>query len=100
MPVDSCSPDSVRESLGHSNFKRPASGRRRVSGRFDGDKLEPPAIMAVGLAKSHFEKSIPTLGGSVLAGQLYLIHESGQETAVKVTATDSLGTRSQDSSLH
>jgi len=37
----------------------------------------PPAVMSVGVAKYHFEKPIPTLGGSVLAGQLYLIEKMG-----------------------
>ena len=39
--------------------------------------------MAIGIAKSHFEKAIPSLGGSVLAGQLYLIAQVG-------TTSDSL----------
>jgi Peptidase family C25/Propeptide_C25 len=38
----------------------------------------PPAVMSVGVAKSHFEKGIPTLGGSVIAGQLYLFEKMGQ----------------------
>ena len=37
----------------------------------------PPAVMSVGVAKSHFEKGIPSLGGSVLAGQLYLFEKMG-----------------------
>ena len=44
---------------------------------------DPPAIMAIGIAKSHFEQMIPSLGGSVLAGQLYLIAQVG-------TTSDSL----------
>lgn len=39
----------------------------------------PPAVMSVGVAKSHFEKKIPTLGGSVLAGQLYLFEKMGED---------------------
>jgi hypothetical protein len=38
----------------------------------------PPAVMSVGVAKSHFEKQIPTLGGSVIAGQLYLFEKMGE----------------------
>ncbi len=38
----------------------------------------PPAVMSVGVAKSHFEKKIPTLGGSVIAGQLYLFEKMGE----------------------
>jgi hypothetical protein len=38
---------------------------------------DPPAIMAIGIAKNHFAQSIPSLGGSILAGQLYLIQQSG-----------------------
>ncbi len=36
-----------------------------------------PAVMSVGVAKNHFEKKIPSLGGSVLAGQLYLFEKMG-----------------------
>lgn len=41
----------------------------------------PPAVMSVGIAKYHFEKPVYTLGGSVLAGQLYLIEKMGNTTA-------------------
>jgi hypothetical protein len=37
----------------------------------------PPAIMSVGIAKYHFEKPVHSLGASVLAGQLYLIEQKG-----------------------
>jgi hypothetical protein len=37
----------------------------------------PPAIMSVGVAKTHFEKSVPSLGGATLGGQLYLIEQKG-----------------------
>lgn len=37
----------------------------------------PPAIMSVGIAKSHFEKPVYHLGGTVLAGQMHLIKEKG-----------------------
>ncbi|MBI4403984.1 MAG: hypothetical protein HY537_07480 [Deltaproteobacteria bacterium] len=37
----------------------------------------PPAIMSVGIAKYHFEKPVYTLGGSVLAGQTYLMEKKG-----------------------
>ncbi len=37
----------------------------------------PPAVMAVGVSKYHFEKPVQSLGGSVLAGQLYLIEKMG-----------------------
>jgi hypothetical protein len=37
----------------------------------------PPAIMSVGIAHYHFEKPVYSLGGSVLAGQLYLIEKKG-----------------------
>lgn len=37
----------------------------------------PPAVMAVGVSKYHFEKPVHTLGGSVAAGQLYLIEKMG-----------------------
>jgi len=38
----------------------------------------PPAVMSVGVAKSHYEKKISSLGGSVLAGQLYLFEKMGE----------------------
>ena len=38
---------------------------------------DPPAIMSVGIAKTHFEKPVTSLGGSVLAGQLYLMEKKG-----------------------
>ena len=38
---------------------------------------DEPAVMSVGIAKSHFEKPVTTLGGSVLAGQLYLQAQMG-----------------------
>jgi len=37
----------------------------------------PPAIMSVGIAKSHFEKPVYHLGGTVMAGQLYLLEKKG-----------------------
>lgn len=37
----------------------------------------PPAIMSTGIAKYHFEKSLQTVGLSVLAGQLYLLEKQG-----------------------
>lgn len=37
----------------------------------------PPAVMSVGVAKYHFEKPIYSLGGSVLAGQIYLVEKMG-----------------------
>lgn len=40
----------------------------------------PPAVMSVGVAKSHFEKSISSLGASTLAGQLYLIEKMGSNS--------------------
>lgn len=36
-----------------------------------------PAVMSLGIAKYHFEKSLPTLGASVNAGQLYLVEKMG-----------------------
>ncbi len=36
-----------------------------------------PAVMAVGVSKYHFEKPVTTLGGSVVAGQLYLVEKMG-----------------------
>jgi len=41
----------------------------------------PPAIMAAGIAKQHFEKAIATLGGSVLAGQLALVEKVGIDSS-------------------
>jgi len=38
---------------------------------------DPPAIMAIGISKAHFEKPIYSLGGSVLAGQVYLSEKKG-----------------------
>jgi len=38
---------------------------------------DPPAVMSVGIAKYHFQKAIHSLGASVLAGQMYLIEQSG-----------------------
>lgn len=38
---------------------------------------DPPAIMNVGLTKYHFEKPIPSIGGTVLAGQMHLFEQSG-----------------------
>jgi len=37
----------------------------------------PPAIMSTGATKAHFEKPVHSLGGTVLAGQLYLLEKSG-----------------------
>lgn len=37
----------------------------------------PPAVMSVGVAKYHFEKPVYTLGGSVQAGQMYLVEKMG-----------------------
>jgi len=41
----------------------------------------PPAVMSVGVAKSHFEKPLHTLGGSVMGGQLYLLEKMGTTSA-------------------
>lgn len=41
----------------------------------------PPAVMSVGMAKSHFEKNITGLGANALAGQLYLIEKMGNSAA-------------------
>jgi len=38
---------------------------------------DPPAIMSVGISKYHFEKPVHSLGGSVLAGQMYLVEKMG-----------------------
>jgi Peptidase family C25 len=38
---------------------------------------DEPAVMSVGIAKSHFEKPVHSLGGTVLAGQLYLQAQMG-----------------------
>ncbi|MCX6117993.1 MAG: C25 family cysteine peptidase [Proteobacteria bacterium] len=38
---------------------------------------DPPAVMAVGSAKYHFEKSAFTIGETTLAGQLHLIEQMG-----------------------
>jgi hypothetical protein len=38
---------------------------------------DPPAIMAIGISKAHFEKPVHTLGGTVLAGQIYLSEQKG-----------------------
>jgi hypothetical protein len=43
---------------------------------------DPPAIMATGIAKRHYENSISALGASLLAGQLYLIERSGTGSGV------------------
>lgn len=37
----------------------------------------PPAIMARGVAINHFKKPVYSLGGSLIAGQLYLAEQSG-----------------------
>ena len=37
----------------------------------------PPAVMSVGIAKAHFEKPVHSLGGSWIAGQLYLVQQRG-----------------------
>ncbi len=37
----------------------------------------PPAIMSVGVAKYHFEKKVDSIGGSVMAGQMYLVEKKG-----------------------
>jgi len=36
-----------------------------------------PAVMAVGAAKRHYENKIASLGGTVMAGQLYLVERMG-----------------------
>ena len=38
---------------------------------------DPPAVMAVGIAKRHFEKGISNLGAALVAGQLYLSEQMG-----------------------
>ncbi|MBM4317912.1 MAG: hypothetical protein FJ116_10590 [Deltaproteobacteria bacterium] len=38
---------------------------------------DPPAIMAIGISKAHFEKPVHHLGGTVLAGQIYLSEQKG-----------------------
>lgn len=38
---------------------------------------DPPAVMAIGIAKRHFEKPVMALGGMTLAGQMYLIEQMG-----------------------
>jgi len=38
---------------------------------------DPPAIMSQGIAKYHFEKPVHNLGGSMLAGQIYLTEQMG-----------------------
>ncbi len=42
----------------------------------------PPAIMAVGVAKYHFEKRLSSLGASVLAGQMHLVEKMGTGSQV------------------
>ncbi len=37
----------------------------------------PPAIMATGIAKHHFEDPVYSFGGSCLAGQMYLVAQEG-----------------------
>jgi hypothetical protein len=37
----------------------------------------PPAVMSVGMATTHFQKPVYTLGGTWMAGQLYLIEKMG-----------------------
>jgi len=37
----------------------------------------PPAVMSVGVSKYHFEKPVHSMGGSVAAGQLYLVEKMG-----------------------
>jgi hypothetical protein len=37
----------------------------------------PPALMSVGIARQHFEKPVATLGGTVLAGQMYVLALEG-----------------------
>lgn len=39
---------------------------------------DPPAIMSVGVAKTHYEKGVNVLGTNVLAGQLYLMANHGK----------------------
>ena len=38
---------------------------------------DPPAVMAVGIAKRHFERGISNLGAALVAGQLYLSEQMG-----------------------
>ena len=38
---------------------------------------DPPAVMAIGVSKAHFEKPVHHLGGTVLAGQIYLSEQKG-----------------------
>jgi hypothetical protein len=47
----------------------------------------PPAVMSTGIAKYHFEKPVRTMGGSVLAGQMYLIEKSGTGSSVSDNLT-------------
>ena len=75
--------NAFRQGLGDTEDERKDSGAVAYLGGSTTISWDPPAIMAIGIAKSHFEQSIPSLGGSVLAGQLYLIAQVG-------TTSDSL----------
>jgi len=42
----------------------------------------PPAVMSVGIAKHHAERTLKTVGSTVIAGQLYLLEKMGESSAV------------------
>ncbi len=44
---------------------------------------DPPAIMATGIAKHHFEDPVYSFGGSCLAGQMYLVAEDGWNSSTE-----------------
>lgn len=71
----------ISKCFGKAWVTQEASGKAAGAVAFYGGSVNiswhPPAIMSVGIAKSHFEKSISALGPSALAGQLYLVEKNG-----------------------
>ncbi len=58
------------------NSGKPAGAVAYYGGSVD-ISWDPPAIMAIGISKAHFEKPVHHLGGTVMAGQMYLSEKKG-----------------------
>ncbi len=68
---------NLSKCFGKAWVTQPTSGAVAFYGGSVNISWHEPAVMSVGVAKNHFEKKITSLGGSVLAGQLYLFEKMG-----------------------
>jgi hypothetical protein len=71
-------------SFGEAWMNRQSNGRSAGAVAYYGASVstswDPPAVMAVGAAKKHFEGQLYSVGATVLAGQLHLFAEMGVNT--------------------